>query len=159
MDLIEFIRGFRSFRMANKTILKHLPEQTAKTLKVDLFKLEQKMFLRRSLRWKDNRSFRIITLVNKTKDLRFQTNRRYLEEIALANPSSFRINWRRGYEHFEGDVGEYLSSLEQSGTTCTGVFFETEPTNLLNKAPLKHPFKESFTNEKTFIEDPRELAF
>ena len=143
-DLIDKWKS-KDFMLSNESILEELPDHysSTRTIQRDITTLKDKFLIHAEQRFINKaRSIRKCKVVNRNKDIRRQSDANYLEEMVLANPDSFKIKWRIGYDHNEGGVQKYVDTLEDNrGTTCLGVFLLNNPNKMLSKKPVRYkPF-------------------
>ena len=137
-DLIDKWDG--TFFMSNDTIMSEMANyHSTKTVRRDIDTLTDKFLIHKEYIWKGTKSIRVCKVVNRNKDLRWQSDSNYLEAIVLANPDSFKITWRIGYDTYQGGINKYLYALDtQKGITCTGVYLLKEPDEMLSKRPIRY---------------------
>ena len=140
-DLIDTWSG--RFMLGDKTIKETLHYDNEKAVSRDIATLKDKFLIHAALKWlTPSKSLRICKVVNRNKDIRRQSDANYLEEMVLANPDSFKIKWRVGYDHNEGGVRKYVDALDEcGGTTCLGVYLLRQPSKMLSSKPVRYkPF-------------------
>ena len=140
-DLIDNWSGifFMSDTAITNELKEHYNTANKQTARRDIDELTDRFLIHKSYKWSNNKSNRVCTVVNRKKDLRFQSDSNYLEGIVLANPDCFKIHWRIGYDHFYGGIKKYIDALdERRGVTCTGVYLLKEPNKMLSKRPIQY---------------------
>ena len=140
-DYIDTFTG--TFFKSDTTILdalrEHYGDCNSRTVRRDIDELTDKFLIHKSYKWINDKSLRICTVVNKTKDLRYQSDSNYLEAMVLANPDCFRIKWTIGYDKDQGGIKKYVDTLEdRKGVTCTGVFLLKNPNKMLSNRPVRY---------------------
>ena len=150
-DLIDQWTG--SFFMTDQAIKDKMPEWyedcNSKTVRRDIDTLTDRFLIHKSYKWSNHKThIRICTVVNRKKDLRFQSDSNYLEGIVLSNPDCFKVHWRIGYDHYYGGAQKYIDTLNlHRGTTCTGVYLLKEPNKMLSQRPIRYKNITKYDNE------------
>ena len=152
-ELFDFIDKWTGlFFMSNTAIMSEMANyQSTKTVERDINTLTDKFLIHKEYIWRGTKSTRVCKVVNRNKDLRWQSDSNYLEAIVLANPDCFKIHWRIGYDHYYGGIRKYIDVLdEHKGVTCTGVYLLKEPNKMLSKRPIRY--------KRMFVKDPEAIG-
>ena len=140
-DYIDTFNGefFKSDMTILEDLREHYGDSNSRTVRRDIDELTDKFLIHKSYKWIGDKSLRVCTVVNKNKDIRFQSDSNYLEGMVLANPDCFRIKWRIGYDNDQGGIKKYVDTLEdRKGVTCTGVYILKNPNKMLSDRPVRY---------------------